>query len=158
MADNPITSEIAALRRAKPKTQAEARVRATELARLQGILEEAARRAVDESAAKRLANGYPAGNGGGLLSITQEVWDHTFETVKKYIVDEFAVRDARIAELEAQQKDMLTDGDIWREATLYRRGAVVTHDGTIWVAREANSRARPGHSNAWRLMQKTKGR
>ena len=63
----------------------------------------------------------------------------------------------RIAELEAQQKDMLTDGDIWRTEKLYRRGAVVTHDGTIWVAREVSSNARPGHSDAWRLMQKTKG-
>ena len=71
-----------------------------------------------------------------------------FELVREFIDAELADRDARIAALEAQQtdmqKDMLTHGDIWREASLYRRNAVVTHDGTIFIAKEANSRERPG--------------
>ena len=63
---------------------------------------------------------------------------------------------ARIAELEARPS--LEDAGVWDQAKLYRPGHVTTHDGSAWVCKEANSNARPGTSNAWRLMVKSKGR
>jgi hypothetical protein len=53
-------AEIAALKKTKPKSAAEARLRAVELSRLQQDLIEASKRVVDANAAKRIANG---GNG-----------------------------------------------------------------------------------------------
>lgn len=60
--------------------------------------------------------------------------------------------DARIRDLEAK---MLTDGGIWDARTMYLRGNVVTHAGTIWVAREACANCVPGKSDVWRMMAKT---
>ena len=156
--ENPITAEITALRRAKPKTAAEARKRATELCKLEGILHDAARRVVD--ARVETEGSAPKRNGGGAKvdgsrAVTGDELNAVIDVIAKAGADDRARLDA----LEVAQKDMLTDGDIWREATLYRRGAQVTHDGTIWVAKEANSRARPGQSNnCWRMQVKTKGR
>ena len=60
---------------------------------------------------------------------------------------------ARIAELEAKA---LTDGGVWKGERMYAVGSVVTHDSTIWVAKEPNSNAVPGKSDAWRMMARTK--
>ena len=61
----------------------------------------------------------------------------------------------RIAELETK---MLTDGGTWKMGTVFKPGAVVTYDGAMFVAKKENSDTKPGQSDCWRLMHKTRGR
>jgi hypothetical protein len=82
--------------------------------------------------------------------------------VREVVATAVAARDARIAALEAElaamKEKMLTDGDIWDAETAYPANAVTTHGGNLWLAKQANVNEPPGTSDAWRLMNKTKGR
>ena len=59
---------------------------------------------------------------------------------------------ARLSELEATQ---LTDGGVWSEGASYRKNAVVTHGGNLWLCKQENLNEKPP-SDCWRLMNKTK--
>jgi hypothetical protein len=61
----------------------------------------------------------------------------------------------RIAELEATATRY--EG-IWDEQRVYRLNMMVTYGGNLWIAEEVSSNVRPGQSDVWRLMHKTKGR
>ena len=45
-----------------------------------------------------------------------------------------------------KERPLLEDGGIWNAEKVYRPGAQVTHEGTIWVCLQLNSRARPGRA------------
>lgn len=88
--------------------------------------------------------------------------------VRELIANAVAEPLARIAELErkkglagiarrlAELEDAaLTDGDIWNDHSVYRKGCVVTHGGNLWLCKQENSNSRPP-SDCWRLMNKTK--
>jgi len=64
----------------------------------------------------------------------------------------------RAAMLELQLSKSLKNGGVWKSATEYEPGDVVTFKGAAWVCQEPNSNERPGTSNVWRLMHKTDGR
>src|SRR5262249_12837530 len=56
---------------------------------------------------------------------------------------------------ELGKRPVLEDAAFWQERAVYRPGQVVTYKGSAWVCREANSNARPGKSDVWRLMVKS---
>lgn len=147
--DNPITTEIAALRRAKPQNAAEERVRATELCRLQGILEEAARRAVDANAVKRLSNG------GGAVPpdvLSREVLGALAKGLYDWLGPILADIDKRIAAAEA--KPMLRYLGVWDHAKVYQIGDFVTDDGSLFHCMDSNINVRPGSGQTWQLAVK----
>jgi hypothetical protein len=43
---------------------------------------------------------------------------------------------------------------VWQRAQDYKRGDVVTHDGSAWVAIAEETRAAPGATQGWQLMVK----
>lgn len=148
MMDNPITKEIAALRRAKPQSAAEERVRATELCRLNGILEAAARQAIDAGAAKRLSNG--GANPPDVFS--KEVLGALARGLYDWLGPILADQEKRIAELQA--RPTLQDAGVWGEEKVFHPGDIVSHDGSAFICKETNAKARPGQSDCWRLLVK----
>ena len=141
---------VNALKRAKPATVAEARIRSAKANAIEKQLKSASRQAeIDSLVAAgtvRKANG--AGHGGR--------GDDTLVQLAQGFVPlaELAIQLLeRVTRLEALP--LLTDGEIWREGKSYRRGAACTHSGLLWVAKRNNSNATPGKSDDWRLMAKS---
>jgi hypothetical protein len=62
-----------------------------------------------------------------------------------------AAVEARLAELEG--KGIKYSG-VWQRAQDYKRGDVVTYDGSAWVATAEETRAQPGATNGWQLLVK----
>lgn len=151
-------AEITALKRVKPKSAAEARQRVVELNRLQQALIEASKRVVDESAAKRVANGNRAAPAKSAEVVATDMSPQLLETLltglargmlpflREQIAEAVTPLKEHIAELEGKA---LTDGDIWREGVSYRRNALVTHNGHLWLARRETNKRPPGDD--WRL-------
>jgi hypothetical protein len=52
----------------------------------------------------------------------------------------------RIAELEAREYL-----GVWSSDKRYQKGAMVTYDGSLWIARSDSHDVRPGTSQAWQL-------
>ena len=65
--------------------------------------------------------------------------------------------DKREESPEGRRGAPLYDAGTWKPDGDYMPGDVVTHKGTMWVARAATT-ARPGASEDWRLMIKTQGK
>jgi hypothetical protein len=66
-----------------------------------------------------------------------------------------ALIEERFADLQVRTFADLYRG-VWRGPDTYDRGAVATHDGSLWLAL-ADTRAQPGTSEDWRMITK-KGR
>jgi hypothetical protein len=143
-----VDEQLAAIRRVRPTTRAEAVKRSGELIRLAAIKRRAEREAADAEAAKRVMDDATAP-----AEFTEEVLLALAKSVGEFVKETVAPLKERIAELES--RPVLQDAGIWREHTVYNSGAVVSYRGSAWVCHEANSNARPGKSNAWRLMVKS---
>jgi hypothetical protein len=87
-----------------------------------------------------------------LVPFFKEVTAEAIAKAQELLVTRIAVIEQENAKLKAT---MLTDGGVWAAATLYPKGAVTTCHGAPWVANEPNSNAKPGTSNAWRLVGKS---
>jgi hypothetical protein len=60
---------------------------------------------------------------------------------------------ARIRELE--QRPALNYEGVWSEGKVFGRGQTVTHDGSLWLARDASVGRRPGTDpDSWTLIVK----
>ena len=67
------------------------------------------------------------------------------------LVEELKAQKQRIAELE--ERGIRFRG-AWRAAEDYRRGDLVTHDGSLWHANLDARAVRPGDGNIWTLAVK----
>ena len=141
-----------ALKRAKPSTAAEGRLRAAELVRQQQELIDAAHRVADGAAAKRIASTNGHANGHGTGGFTDGQLDVLVEILAHCIGPHLKAIEQRLGELEA--RPALEDAGIWDRDKVYRPGHVVTHSGSAWFCQEANKGAQPGTCNAWRLAVK----
>lgn len=57
--------------------------------------------------------------------------------------------------VEAMEAHGVKYAGVYQKALPYRKGHVVTHSGSMWVAlRDADEREAPGASDAWQLAQK----
>ena len=43
---------------------------------------------------------------------------------------------------------------VWQKAQTYRKGDVVTHDGSMWVSLKADNSDAPGKGDSWQLAVK----
>ena len=141
------------------ETGAAARARACSLIAAQQRLKAAAQQVTDPSAARHVNGGLsgPFEN-KELDAFTRAMmkwFAKQFREMAREVGKELAVRDARIAELEATA---LTGGGLWKMGKPYKPGALATFDGVLWIAQEPNSDVKPGTSSHWRLMHKTKGK
>lgn len=70
------------------------------------------------------------------------------------------VRGLIAEELSARfgEDTVLTDGGVWSAEKRFRKGAVATYGGNIWICQQPNRNEQPGRSDYWRLPEKTKGR
>lgn len=67
----------------------------------------------------------------------------------------FAARDARIAALEASEKQLRYVGTFQKaNSDSYRRNNFVTHGGSIWVALTDQPQHAPGDGGDWQLAVK----
>ena len=133
------------------ETAAAARARSCELIAAQQRLKAASRQVVDGGVAKRrVANG----DGSPGASVSTEMRQFVRVVAQEFVKLEKRL-EKRIAELETK---MLTDGGTWKMGTVFKPGAVVTYDGAMFVAKKENSDTKPGQSDCWRLMHKTRGR
>jgi hypothetical protein len=75
-----------------------------------------------------------------------------------HVESELAPFKERIAHLEAvlrtvEERGVSYEG-VYQRAQDYRRGAVVTHKGSAWVALDEGRKGEPGQDNCWQLMAK----
>jgi hypothetical protein len=75
--------------------------------------------------------------------------------VREVLAEATAPLIARIDELEATATRY--EG-VWDEQRVFHPNMMVTYGGNLWICEEVNSNVRPGQSDVWRLMHKTKGR
>jgi hypothetical protein len=149
---------IAALKQTPVKDRAEARRRSAQIISMQretaGIARDVAEADAAAVAAARIANS----TGAAVVDteLLGELLGELGKTVAQHTKDTVEPLKQRIAELEA--RPVLEDAGVWQERALYRPGHVVTYKGSAWVCREANSTARPGKSDVWRLMVKSEQR
>ncbi|TCK31233.1 hypothetical protein EV667_1339 [Ancylobacter aquaticus] len=85
---------------------------------------------------------------------TKAFSDVVAATVKEYVqreaLDRIDALEKRLAEVEASGLRFL---GVWQRAVDYRRGSVVTSEGSSWVALKATSPAeKPGDCDAWALV------
>lgn len=73
------------------------------------------------------------------------------ETASKVLMDEIKHLRARVHDLESRG---IKYCGTWQKALDYRRGDVVTHAGSAWVALAEQTRAEPGATGGWQLMVK----
>jgi hypothetical protein len=85
--------------------------------------------------------------------------DQLYETIGKW-VGEILTEDI-LPLIEAQQKRIteleqstLRDGGIFSVGKAYGPGTVVTHSGSLWVAKCDTAGVRPGTGSNWRMMLK----
>lgn len=81
------------------------------------------------------------------MATLQEAFDQGFLVIKRYLDEEFARYEKRLAAFEANG---LRYCGIWQRAQHYSRGSVVTLDGSAWIALRDTEGAPPG--NDWQLM------
>jgi hypothetical protein len=63
--------------------------------------------------------------------------------------------EARIAELEQQQRKGMCYRGVWRAEAVYRKGEWVTRDGSMWHAQQDTTPGdRPGDTPSWQLVVK----
>ena len=67
------------------------------------------------------------------------------------LADYAAALEGRLAAIEA--KGVAYCG-VWQRAQDYKRGDVVTFDGSAWVAIAEETRATPGATDAWQMLVK----
>lgn len=67
------------------------------------------------------------------------------------LVDEIRALRARVHDLESRG---IKYCGTWQKALDYKRGDVVTHAGSAWVALAEQTRAEPGATGGWQLMVK----
>jgi hypothetical protein len=85
----------------------------------------------------------------GLSSLVRGMAVDTKAFVAKAIADALAPLEARIAALEAREYQ-----GTWKAEQRYSKGAMVTFDGSVWVARSASMAVRPGTGPTWQLCVK----
>lgn len=74
------------------------------------------------------------------------------------LAEHFRKLKARIEELESHKKQMEEYGirycGVWQRAIgdLYKKGAVVTHDGSAWVCVKDFPELEPGTCNEWQML------
>jgi hypothetical protein len=100
------------------------------------------------------------------MSNIEALADEAVTSIKSYIarqlVETAARLGAEISKVEqrlarVENRPELRYFGVWKAGTVYAEHTAVTHDGSIWIAREATS-IRPGDgSGAWTLAVK-KGR
>jgi len=47
---------------------------------------------------------------------------------------------------------------VYESGSVYGKGDIVTHKGTIWYCKESSATGEPGRSDGWQLMVKSAGR
>ena len=87
-----------------------------------------------------------------------KVFAEYIETVEKRLVEstrKIQNLEKELAEQKAAPPPTLADSyaGVW-QPSLHRRGAVVTMDGSLWIAKAAATEAKPGTSDDWQLMVK----
>jgi hypothetical protein len=84
--------------------------------------------------------------------------DFAPDLVKQLVQPKLNALRAEINTLKSQLAERTSYGGAWRKENRYRRNEMVTHGGNLWCCEVADTIDPPGTSNAWCLMQKTKGR
>jgi chitodextrinase len=97
------------------------------------------------------------------MSNIEALADEAVKSIKSYIGRQLAETaaglSAQIAKVEqrlarVENRPQLRYAGVWKAGTVYAEHTAVTHDGSIWIAREATS-IRPGDgSGAWILAVK----
>jgi hypothetical protein len=67
------------------------------------------------------------------------------------LANHVAALEARLAAVEGHG---IKYAGVWQRAQDYKRGDVVTHDGSAWVALAVETRAQPGATDGWQLLVK----
>ena len=70
----------------------------------------------------------------------------TRDWVKERIAAAVQPLESRVVELEAREYQ-----GVWEHDKTYAKGAMVTHDGSLWIARSASISVRPGTTPVWQL-------
>jgi hypothetical protein len=142
---------IAALKRVKPQTHAEARSRTVELIRAQQAMSDASHAVADGKAAKRLnGNGKSTGgkHGGGLSELEIRALAKGLHGWLGPILKDI---EKRLAELEA--RPTMTYEGTWDAERSYVRGMFVTNDGSLWHCEHPCTGVRPPTAE-WTLAVK----
>jgi hypothetical protein len=90
---------------------------------------------------------------GSPHTVTSFLWD--VANALKQVIEAHVALKAHVAELEATATRY--EG-IWDDQRVYHPNMMVTYGGNLWICEEANTNVRPGTSDDWQLMQKTKAR
>lgn len=82
-----------------------------------------------------------------------------FDAVKGYVSRCLKLRDARIVALDARVAEVETRGisfeGVYQRAVRYRKGSVVTADGSLWCALRETEGVKPGDDpSAFQLIVK----
>lgn len=145
---------IAALKRVRPRSDVEARTLCAELLKANQLFVDASKAAIDTSVEARIANAKRAPVAGEATSLSNEVVAALaaglVPFLGEFVAEALSPLKERLDTLEA--RPLLEDAGVWDEKTAYPPGRVVTHDGSAWVSRQLNSRAKPGTSGVWRLL------
>ena len=108
--------------------------------------EQQARVAAAAAADGRAVGGGPHGLPAGFKEFMGDIARTTRDFVNEKIAAAVQPLERRIVDLEAR-----TYQGTWQAQTSYRAGALVTHDGSLWVARSDSAGVRPGSTHCWQL-------
>lgn len=115
------------------------------------------------SLAEALASFEKMGAAGGDKAISAKMFATFIGALYRGMWDGFTKQRRKIEALERQiealraDRPMLADSyrGVWPAASFepYRKGAFVTHDGSLWIAR-TETRSKPGTADDWQLAVK----
>jgi hypothetical protein len=146
---------IAALKRAKPSNEFQARARAHEMIKVQQGLIDASRRVTEASVTARV-------NGNGHApDVATRISDEEIAAIargfkpfiREFVAAALAPLLKRIDELEARPQVMKYQG-VWDSEKVYANGDFVTDDGSLWHCSDVCRGVRPGSGTAWQLAVK----
>lgn len=83
----------------------------------------------------------------------KQVADTMIEATRDFVARAIRPIEARVAALEAAQQKSLADAfqGPYLPRSMYRRGALVQHRGSVWLALE-DVDGKPGEASGWRLL------
>jgi hypothetical protein len=97
---------------------------------------------------------------GSPHTVTSFLWD--VANALKQVIEAHVALKAHVVELEQRNAELEATAvryeGIWDEQRDFHPNTMVTYGGNLWICEEVNSNVRPGTSDDWQLMQKTKGR
>lgn len=74
-------------------------------------------------------------------------------SVKNHVTKRLHPLEEQIAKLQARVGvlERRVYMGVWRAQTKYSEGCLVTHDGSLWIARSDSANVRPGSTHSWQL-------